>query len=142
MEFSAEQIAGIILGEIIGDSQVKVNGLAKIEEGSEGKLSFLANTKYEEYIYSTGSSICIVNTTFTPSKPLPENLTLIKVEDAYACFAQLLVRKDGLCEETFEAVVDYYPKMDYPATYMTNDIHPTQQGYKLIAEEIKRIFYV
>ena len=60
----------------------------------------------------------------------------------YACFAQLLVRKDGLCEETFEAVVDYYPKMDYPATYMTNDIHPTQQGYKLIAEEIKRIFYV
>ena len=60
----------------------------------------------------------------------------------YACFAQLLVRKDGLCEETFEAVVNYYPKMDYPATYMTNDIHPTQQGYKLIAEEIKRIFYV
>jgi UDP-3-O-[3-hydroxymyristoyl] glucosamine N-acyltransferase len=90
MEFSAEQIAGIILGEIIGDAQVKVNGLAKIEEGSKGKLSFLANTKYEEYIYSTGSSICIVNTTFTPCKPLPENLTLIKVEDAYACFAQLL----------------------------------------------------
>ena len=104
MEFSAEQIAGIILGEIIGDSQVKVNGLAKIEEGSEGKLSFLANTKYEEYIYSTGSSICIVNTTFTPSKPLPENLTLIKVEDAYACFAQLLEFYDQM--RTKEPVIE------------------------------------
>lgn len=90
MEFSAEQIAGIILGEIQGNPEVVVNGLAKIEEGSEGKLSFLSNSKYEEYIYSTASSICIVNKSFTPSKTLPETLTLIKVDDAYACFAQLL----------------------------------------------------
>lgn len=90
MEFSAEQIAGIIQGEIVGNSSVIVNGLAKIEEGNEGKLSFLANPKYEEYIYSTGSSICIVNDTFVPSKELPSTLTLIKVENAYACFAKLL----------------------------------------------------
>lgn len=90
MEFSAEQIAGIIQGEIVGNSAVIVNGLAKIEEGSEGKLSFLANPKYEEYIYTTGSSICIVNDTFVPSKDLPDTLTLIKVENAYACFAKLL----------------------------------------------------
>ena len=90
MEFSAEQIAGIILGEIEGNPEVKVNGLAKIEEGSEGKLSFLSNAKYEEYIYTTGSSICIVNNSFVPSKSLPDTLTLIKVEDAYSCFAQLL----------------------------------------------------
>lgn len=90
MEFSAEQIAGIIQGEIVGNSAVIVNGLAKIEEGSEGKLSFLANPKYEEYIYTTGSSICIVNDTFVPSKDLPATLTLIKVENAYACFAKLL----------------------------------------------------
>ncbi len=90
MEFSAEQIAGIILGEIEGNPEVKVNGLAKIEEGSEGKLSFLSNPKYEEHIYKTGSSICIVNNSFVPSKALPDTLTLIKVEDAYSCFAQLL----------------------------------------------------
>lgn len=90
MEFSAEQIAGIINGTIHGSSEVKINGLAKIEEGSAGKLSFLSNPKYEEYIYSTGSSVCIVNDTFTPSKDLPQTLTLIKVEDAYACFAKLL----------------------------------------------------
>ena len=90
MELTAEQIAALINGQVIGNPQVKVTGLAKIEEGLEGTLSFLSNPKYEEYIYSTKSSICIVNNTFDPSKPLPSSLTLIKVEDAYACFAKLL----------------------------------------------------
>lgn len=90
MEFSAEQIAGILNGEIVGNAQVTVNGLAKIEEGHAGALSFLSNPKYEEYIYKTGSSVCIVNKTFEPTKSLPETLTLVKVEDAYACFAKLL----------------------------------------------------
>ncbi len=90
MEFTAEQIAGIINGTIEGDAAVTVNGLAKIEEGTAGKLSFLANPKYEEYIYSTGSSVCIVNNSFVPTKSVPTSLTLIKVEDAYACFAKLL----------------------------------------------------
>ena len=90
MEFTAEQIAGIINGTIVGDASVTVNGLAKIEEGSTGKLSFLANPKYEEYIYTTGSSVCIVNHSFVPAKSVPSTLTLIKVEDAYSCFAKLL----------------------------------------------------
>ena len=107
MEFSAEQIAGLLLGEVIGDPEIKVNGLVKIEEGSEGKLSFLANTKYEEYIYSTKSSICIVNNTFEPSKKLPSSLTLIKVENAYACFAQLLSFYDELRKKE--------PKIEQPS---------------------------
>lgn len=90
MEFTAEQIAGIINGTIVGDAAVTVNGLAKIEEGSTGKLSFLANPKYEEFIYTTGSSVCIVNHSFIPAKSVPSTLTLIKVEDAYSCFAKLL----------------------------------------------------
>lgn len=90
MEFSAEQIAGILAGEIVGNAGVTVNGLSKIEEGTSGTLSFLSNPKYEEYIYTTGSSICIVNKSFTPSKPLPNTLTLVKVDDAYASFARLL----------------------------------------------------
>lgn len=90
MEFSAEQIAGILSGDVVGNPEVKVTGLSKIEEGTEGTLSFLSNPKYEEYIYSTGASICIVNKTFQPSKTLPSTLTLIKVDDAYACFAKLL----------------------------------------------------
>jgi UDP-3-O-[3-hydroxymyristoyl] glucosamine N-acyltransferase len=90
MEFSAEQIAGILNGEVHGDLTVKVNTLAKIEEGILGALSFLANPKYEEYIYSTLSSICIVNKDFSPTKELPATLTLIKVDDAYSSFAKLL----------------------------------------------------
>lgn len=90
MEFSAEQIAEIIGGTVVGNPAVMVSGLAKIEEGIPGALSFLSNPKYEEYIYLTDSSICVVNHSFEPSKPLPDSLTLVKVDDAYACFAKLL----------------------------------------------------
>lgn len=107
MEFSAEQIAGILNGEIVGNSQVTVNGLAKIEEGHSGALSFLSNPKYEEYIYTTGSSVCIVNKTFEPSKVLPETLTLVKVEDAYACFAKLL--------EVYSQMNKKQPKIEQPS---------------------------
>jgi len=90
MEFSAEQIAGILNGDIQGNANVVVNHLSKIEEGKTGTLSFLSNPKYEEYIYKTESSICIVNKTFEQQKELPKTLTLVKVDDAYACFAKLL----------------------------------------------------
>ena len=96
MEFSASQIAAIVNGEIIGSSSVIVTDLAKIEEGQEGTLSFLSNPKYEEFIYTTKSSICIVNKDFIPIKPLPLSLTLIKVENSYTCFAQLLELYDNL----------------------------------------------
>ena len=95
MEFSASQIAAIVNGEIIGSSSAIVTDLAKIEEGKEGTLSFLSNPKYEEFIYTTKSSICIVNKDFIPVKPLPLSLTLIKVENSYTCFAQLLELYDN-----------------------------------------------
>jgi len=90
MEFSAEQIAGILEGTVEGNPNITVTGLSKIEEGQSGTLTFLANMKYEEFIYSTGASIAIVNKDFSPSKTLPSSLTLVKVEDAYSCFAKLL----------------------------------------------------
>ncbi len=90
MEFSAKQIADILSGDLVGDSNITVTGLSKIEEGTEGTLSFLSNPKYEEYIYQTESSICIVNKTFEPSQSLPKTLTLIKVANAYSSFAKLL----------------------------------------------------
>lgn len=102
MEFTAEQIAEILQGEIVGDKSVTVKGLAKIEEGLPNALSFLSNPKYEEYVYTTQSSICIVNKTFEPSKKLPSTLTLIKVEDAYACFAKLLEVYNNLSKKNPE----------------------------------------
>ncbi len=88
MEFTAAAIASFLKGEIEGNPEVKVNTVAKIEEGHEGALSFLANPKYEHYVYSTKSSIVLVNKTFVPSEKI--NATLIKVENAYESFASLL----------------------------------------------------
>lgn len=88
MKFTATQIAGILEGDIIGDPDVEVSKLAKIEEGTEGSLTFLANPKYKSYIYSTKASITIVNKTFEAENGL--STTLIKVEDAYKSFSKLL----------------------------------------------------
>ncbi|MEY3200245.1 MAG: UDP-3-O-(3-hydroxymyristoyl)glucosamine N-acyltransferase [Bacteroidota bacterium] len=112
MEFSAEQIAGILHGEVVGDPNAVVAGLAKIEEGQPGTLSFLSNPKYEEYIYTTNSSICIVNKTFDPNKPLPATLTLVKVEDAYSCFAKLL--------EVYSQMSKKQPKIETPSFISEN----------------------
>lgn len=90
MEFSAEQIAGLLNGEIIGNPQVKVSKLSKIEEGEPQSISFLANMAYEQHIYTTDASIVIVNKDFQPQKPVKNTCTLIKVENAYECFAKLL----------------------------------------------------
>lgn len=88
MEFSAQQIADLLKGEIIGDATVKVCNLSKIEEGKPETLSFLANPKYTQYIYTTEASIVLVNRDFVPEAPVPA--TLIKVDDAYASIALLL----------------------------------------------------
>ena len=105
MEFTAEQIAGLLNGVVEGNPEAVVSGLSKIEEGEPKSLSFLANPKYEEYIYTTKSTICIVNKTFEPLKDVPETLTLVRVDDAHASFAKLLeaydqmTKKDPLVEQ-------------------------------------------
>ena len=88
MEFTAELIAGFLGGEIVGDPKAVVTSLAKIEEGKPGTLAFLSNPKYEHYIYDTQASIVIVNRSFEPTAPVAA--TMVKVEDAYSCFAKLL----------------------------------------------------
>ncbi|MCC7050893.1 MAG: UDP-3-O-(3-hydroxymyristoyl)glucosamine N-acyltransferase, partial [Bacteroidia bacterium] len=74
MEFTAIQIAHMLNGEIEGNPNQTVNTLAKIEEGKPGSLSFLANPKYTDYIYTTTSSIVIVNKTFVPEKLITATL--------------------------------------------------------------------
>jgi UDP-3-O-[3-hydroxymyristoyl] glucosamine N-acyltransferase len=88
MKFKAEDIARYLGGEIEGDPLVEVTTVAKIEEGYPGALSFLANPAYEKYIYTTGSSIVLVNKTFKPATAL--STVLIRVDNAYEAFASLL----------------------------------------------------
>jgi len=88
MELNAETIAGFLGGTVDGNPEIKVSTLAKIEEGYPGALSFLANPKYEHFIYSTKSSIVLVNKDFVATSPI--EATLIRVDNAYDAFASLL----------------------------------------------------
>jgi UDP-3-O-[3-hydroxymyristoyl] glucosamine N-acyltransferase len=88
MIFTAEQIAGILEGEIVGNPNAEVSRLSKIEEGTKGSLTFLSNPKYNNYIYSTKASVTIVNKTFVPESDI--TTTLIRVEDAYGAFSKIL----------------------------------------------------
>jgi len=88
MKFTAQQIAKILNGDIVGKTDIEVSSLAKIEEGKKGDLCFLSNEKYTPHIYTTKASVVIVNSSFNPEKEI--STTLIKVEDAYTSFSQLL----------------------------------------------------
>ncbi len=88
MNFTAEELANIIGGTIEGDPHVKVNSVAKIEDGCIGNLCFLANEKYKNHIYTTDASVIIVDNSFNLSKKI--KATLIKVDDAYSSFSRLL----------------------------------------------------
>lgn len=106
MEFTAQQLADVLKGQIEGDAQAKVSKLAKIEEGVPGSVSFLANPLYTQYIYSTQASIVIINKDFELTAPV--TATLIRVDRAEAAFAQLLemyntvkMNKTGISPQAF-----------------------------------------
>lgn len=88
MEFTLGQLAALLGGKAEGDEKQKVNRLDKIQEGKPGGISFLANEKYEPYLYETESTAVIVSEGFIPSKPF--KTTLIRVKDAYLGFTMLL----------------------------------------------------
>lgn len=94
MEFSAQMIAGLVGGTVVGDPEAAVSDFAKIEEGRPGCISFLANDKYEHYIYTTESSIVLVNDSFEPKQDI--KATLIKVSNAREAVANLINIYDSM----------------------------------------------
>lgn len=130
MKFTAAQIAGILEGDIVGNPDVEVSRLSKIEEGTEGSLTFLANPKYKPYIYSTQASITIVNKSFEAENKL--TTTLIKVEDAYKSFSRLLeyynqikINKFGIEQPSFIAESSSYGKNVYIGAFTYIGEHVT-----------------
>lgn len=112
MKFTVQQIADILEGTIVGDSETQVSKLSKIEEGEAGSISFLSNTKYTPFIYTTKASAVIVNADFVPDQSV--STTLIQVEDSYSAFTKLLeyyqmikLNKSGIEQPSFmhESVV-------------------------------------
>jgi len=88
MEFSAQQIAGILNGQIEGDVNAKISKLSKIEEGVPGSISFLANPLYNQYLYTTQATLVIVGKDLVLTGPV--TTTLIRVENPGGAFAKLL----------------------------------------------------
>src|SRR6185295_12077232 len=102
MQFSAAQIATLIDGKLEGNPDVTVNNFGKIEEAQAGQLAFLANPKYEEFLYSTKASIIIIN----DSQVLKEkiNATLLRVPDAYIAFASLLSKYQEMMNQQLSGI--------------------------------------
>ncbi len=106
MQLTAHQIGLLLNGTVEGNPEVSVNQLAKIEDAGEGSLSFLANPRYESYLYTTQASIVVINESFELSHPV--SATLIRVKDAYSSFSVLLEKyntikmdKKGIEEPSF-----------------------------------------
>lgn len=88
MKFTASQIAELLSGTVEGNTDTEVFRLSKIEEGTEGSITFLANPKYTSFLYDTKASITLVNKDFVAEKPF--ETTLIRVADPYEAFSKLL----------------------------------------------------
>jgi len=118
MKFTAIQIAELLNGTVDGDPETEVDRLAKIEEGTEGSLTFLSNPKYTSYIYSTNASIAIVSDDFSIDHEI--ETTLIRVKDPYKAFSTLLeyynqvkLNKTGVEQPNFIAASSTYGENIY-----------------------------
>jgi len=102
MQFTAAQIALIINARVEGNPDAVVSSFGKIEEAKHGQLAFLANPKYEDYLYSTGASVIILNETQELKEPI--NSTLLRVHDPYTAFATLLSKYQEMVEQQMNGI--------------------------------------
>ncbi len=102
MQFSAAQIAMMINGRVEGNAEVTVSSFGKIEEAKAGQIAFLANPKYEEYLYTSLASVIIISETQELKQPVAA--TLIKVVDAYSAFAILLDKYQQLQKQQLSGI--------------------------------------
>jgi len=102
MTFPAAQIALMVNGKVEGDAGISVDSFGKIEEAKEGQLTFFANPKYEEFLYSTGASIIIIHEDYELKQPV--KATLIRVADAYSAFATLLSKYQEIIKQQLTGV--------------------------------------
>jgi len=102
MNFPAAQIGLLVNGKVEGDPNTSVNSFGKIEEAKEQQLTFFANPKYEEFLYSTQASIIIINDAFELKQPI--KATLIRVQDAYSAFAKLLSKYQDIMQQQLAGI--------------------------------------
>lgn len=130
MQFTAAQIALLINGTVEGDAQVKVGSFGKIEEAVSGQLSFLANPKYEEYLYTTKADIIIVNDNQELKQPI--TASLIRVPDAYSAFATLLSKYQEIMTQQLTGI----QQPSYIASSATLGQNVYVAAFAYISEEV------
>jgi UDP-3-O-[3-hydroxymyristoyl] glucosamine N-acyltransferase len=131
MQFPATQIALIINGKIEGNPNASVDSFGKIEEAKQGQLTFFANPKYEDYLYSTQASIIILNDGFELKQPV--NATLIRVTDAYTAFATLLSKYQEIMQQQLSGI----QQPSYIATTATYGKNVFIGAFAYIGENVK-----
>lgn len=102
MEFTARQIAALIDGTVEGNAEETVSGIGRLENAVKGQIAFLANPKYEDYLYTTEASIVIINETLKLEQPV--KAALIRVKDAYSGFAALLSEYEKIKRENLSGI--------------------------------------
>ena len=131
MEFTAAQISFIINGTIEGDANTVVTSFGKIEEAKLHQLTFLANPKYEDYLYSTNASIVILNDSYELKEPV--KATLIRVPDAYTAFAQLLSTYQEMARQQLKGI----QQPSYLPTTVTLGIDVFIGAFSYFGENVK-----
>jgi UDP-3-O-[3-hydroxymyristoyl] glucosamine N-acyltransferase len=102
MTFSASQIAALVNGMVQGDPDITIVSFGKIEEAAVGQLTFFANPKYEEFLYTTNAAVIILNESYVLKQPV--RATLIKVADAYTAFAILLDKYQQIVTQQMQGI--------------------------------------
>ncbi len=119
MQFTAAQIASIVNGRIEGTADATVTGFGKIEEAQNGQLTFLANPKYEDYLYTTNASIAIISEDYELKQTVTP--TLIRVADAYTAFAQLLSTYQQMVTQNLKGIQQ--PSYIAPSARLAEDVY-------------------
>src|SRR5437763_8231511 len=119
MQFTAAQISVLINGKIEGSADAAVTSFGKIEEAQEGQLTFLANPKYEEYLYTTNASIAIINDSYELRQAVKP--TLIRVKDAYSAFALLLSKYQEMVTQQLKGIQQ--PSFIASSTKLASDVY-------------------
>ncbi len=88
MELSIQDLANLVNGEVERAEDVFIRQVSSLKKGVPGCISFLANPKYEQDLYSSRASAVLVNKDFQPKREL--STVLVRVSDPYLSFALLL----------------------------------------------------
>ncbi|WP_432710106.1 UDP-3-O-(3-hydroxymyristoyl)glucosamine N-acyltransferase [Pedobacter sp.] len=121
MQFTAKQISELLSGTVVGNENVQVAELSKIEDGKPGALCFLSNPKYENYLYTTAASVVIVGDDFVPAQPV--SCALIKVKDPYSAFSVLLGKYKEVTSQTANRSGIEQPSFIHPSAKIGKNVY-------------------